>query len=147
MAQFGRPSTDTVNESWEEDDGTTVSIFDQIDEVSFDDADFIRSALIPTSDAYVTKLTSVEDPISSTNHTARWRYAKSAAGGAQIDLTVQLRQGYVSEVSLGTLIATLGTHTNISDTITAGTYTLSGAEADAITNYADLFIRFVANQV
>jgi hypothetical protein len=147
MAQFGRPSTDTTREAWEEDDGGTTAIFDQIDEASIDDGDFIRSALAPTSDVYVTKLTALEDPVSSTGHIVRYRYGKDAAGGAQIDLTVQLREGYVSEGTPGTLIATLGTHTDISDTLTTEAVTLSGGEADAITDYADLFLRFVANQV
>lgn len=147
MAQFGRPSTDTTRDNWEEDDGTTTSIFDQIDEASFDDADYIRTVLVPTSDVYVTKLSAVTDPLQSTGHIARYRYKKDAAGGAQIDLTVELRQGYTNEGSQGTLIKTLGTHTNISDTITAAAVTLSGAEADSITDYSDLYLRFVANQV
>jgi hypothetical protein len=147
MAQFGRPSTDTTRDNWEEDDGTTTNIFDQIDESVSDDNDYIRTGLAPTSDVYVTKLTTLEDPVSSTGHTVRYRYRKDTAGGAQIDLTVQLRQGYVNEGTPGTLIATMGTHTNISDTITAGSYTLSGAEADSITDYTDLYLRFVANQV
>lgn len=146
MAQFGRPSTDTTREAWEEDDGTTTDIFDQIDEVSFDDADFIRSALVPTNDVYVTKLTAVTDPLQSTGHVLRYRYGKDASAGAQIDITVQLRQGYVNEGSPGTLIAGQ-THTNVGVFPIAGSLTLSGAEADAITNYADLFLRFVANQV
>lgn len=146
MAQFGRPSTDTTRDNWEEDDGTTTDIFDQIDEASADDADYIRTVLTPTNDVYVTKLTSVEDPLSSTGHVVRFRASKEAAGGDQIDLTVQLRQGYVNEGSPGTLIATVATLTNISETWTTTSYTLSGAEADAITNYADLFLRFVGNK-
>jgi len=146
MAQFGRPSTDTTRDNWEEDDGTTTDIFDQIDEAVSDDADYIRTVLTPTSDVYVTKLTSVEDPISSVNHIVRYRYGKSAAGGDQIDLVVQLRQGYVNEGTPGTLIAS-ATHTNIGVAWIAGTFTLSGAEADSITNYADLFLRFVGNKV
>jgi hypothetical protein len=146
MAQFGRPSTDTTRESWEEDDGGTASIFDQIDEAVRDDADFIRSALAPTADAYVTKLTSIEDPQVSTGHIVRYVYAKDSAGGAQIDLTVQLRQAYVSEGSLGTLIKEW-IHTNISETLTAAAQTLSAGEADSITDYANLYLRFVANQV
>jgi hypothetical protein len=146
MAQFGRPSTDTTREAWEEDDGTTASIFDQIDEVAADDGDYIRSALVPTSDVYVTKLTAVTDPLQSTGHTVRYRYGKDAASGAQIDIIVQLRQGYVSEGTPGTLIAAQ-THTNVAVFPVAGSIVLSGAEADAITNYADLFLRFVANQV
>ena len=146
MAQFGRPSTDTTRDNWEEDDGTTTDIFDQIDEASFDDADYIRTVLTPTNDVYVTKLTTIEDPISSSGHTVRFRAAKSANGGDQIDLTVQLRQGYTNEGSPGTLIATVATLTNISDTFATTTYNLSGAEADAITNYADLYLRFVGNK-
>lgn len=146
MPQFARPSTDTTLDNWEEDDGTTVSIFDQIDEVVADDLDFIRTVLTPTNDVYVTKLTSVTDPVSSINHIVRYRYGKDAAAGDQIDLTVQLRQGYVNEGSPGTLIAS-ATHTNIPVVWNAGTFTLSGAEADAITNYADLFLRFVGNKV
>ncbi len=146
MPQYGRPSTDTVNESWTEDDGTAVTIFDQINEVTVDDVNYIQSALAPTSDVYATKLTTVEDPVSSTGHIVRYRYAKSAAGGATIDLTVQLRQGYVSEASQGTLIKSW-THAAVSETLITQTQTLIAAEADAITNYADLFLRFVANQV
>lgn len=146
MAQFGRPSTDTTREAWEEDDGTTTSIFDQIDEVSSDDADYIRSALVPTTDAYVTKLTAVTDPLQSTGHIVRYRYGKDASGGAQIDIVVQLRQGYTNEGSPGTLIASQ-THTNVGVFPIAGTFTLSGAEADSITDYSDLYIRITANQV
>lgn len=146
MAQFGRPSTDTTRESWEEDDGTTTAIWDQIDEVAADDADYIRSALVPTTDAYVTKLTTLTDPLQSTGHIVRYRYGKDTAAGAQIDIVVQLRQGYVSEASQGTLIAS-ATHTNVGLFPIAGTFTLTGPEADAITNYDDLFLRITANQV
>src|SRR4051812_47483517 len=118
MAQFGRPSADTLRDNWEEDDGTTVNIFDQIDETPFDDADYIRTVLVPTSDVYVTKLTAVTDPLQSTGHILRWRHKKDAAAGAQINLVVELRQGYTNEGAQGTLI-TSKTDNNISDTITA----------------------------
>ena len=146
MAQFGRPSTDTTREAWEEDDGTTASIFDQIDEAIADDGDYIRSAQVPTSDVYCTKLTSVTDPLQSTGHIVRYRYGKDIAAGAQIDITVQLRQGYVDEGTQGTLIHS-EVHTNVGVFPIAGSFTLSGGEADSITNYADLFLRIVANQV
>lgn len=147
MAQFGRPSTDTVNESYTDQGGGSSNIYTTIDESVASDADYIRSALAPTNDVYVTKLTTVEDPQSSSGHTVRYRYAKDASGGAQIDLTVQLRQGYVNEGSPGTLIATCGSHTNISNSWTDGSYALSGAEADSITDYSSLYLRFVSNQV
>lgn len=146
MSQFGRPSTDTTRDNWEEDDGTTTAIFDQIDEAVSDDADYIRTGLVPTSDVFVTKLTAVTDPLQSTGHVVRYRYGKDAAAGAQIDITVQLRQGYVNEGSPGTLIAAQ-THANVGAFPVAGSITLSGAEADSITDYSDLYLRFVGNQV
>lgn len=147
MAQFGRPSADTNNDgAWVEDDDTSVDIYLEIDEVSASDADFIKSPSAPVNDVYVTKLTTLEDPVSSSGHTVRYRYQKDSAGGAQIDLTVQLRQGYVSEASQGTLIHSEAV-TNISNGWTTGSFTLSGGEADSITDYTDLYIRFVANQV
>jgi hypothetical protein len=52
----------------------------------------------------------------------------------------------VNEGTPGTQIAQW-THTAIAETITAAAQTLSGAEADAITDYTDLYLRFVGNQV
>jgi hypothetical protein len=146
MAQFGRPSTDTTRDNWTEDDSTTVDIFDQIDEAVSDDADFIMTQLTPTSDVYVTKLSTLEDPLSSSNHIVRYRFRKDAAGGDQIDLIVQLRQGYTNEGAQGTLIAAK-TETDIDGSgWVAGTFTLTGGEADSITDYTDLYLRFVGNK-
>ena len=147
MPQFARPSTDTTRDNWLTAADGTTNIFNEIDESVASDADYIKTQLTPTNDVYVTKLTTVSDPVSSANHIVRYRYRKESAGGEQIDLTVQLRQGYTNEGALGTLIAA-ATHTNIGGgSWTAGTFTLSGAEADAITNYADLYLRFVGNKV
>jgi hypothetical protein len=146
MAQFARPSTDTYNaDGWtDEVDGT--AIYASIDETSPNDSDYIQSALAPTSDVYVTKLTTIEDPVSSSGHTVRIRHAKNAAGGATVNLTVQLRQGYVNEGTPGTLIATVMNAVALGDALSTTTYNLSGGEADAITNYADLYLRYLANQ-
>lgn len=145
MAQFGRPSTDTTNEGYTNEAAGSTNIYQSIDETSASDADYIQSASAPTSDVYVTKLTTLEDPVSSSGHVIRYRYAKSASGGAQIDLTVQLRQGYTNEGSPGTLIKEWS-HTDISNTAATQSQTLAGAEADAITDYTDLYLRFVFNQ-
>lgn len=148
MAQFGRPSADTYNtDLYTDQGGGGTNIYTTIDETSASDADYIRSPLGPTSDVYVTALTTLEDPVSSTGHTVRWRYGKDASGGATVNLTVELRQGYVNEGTPGTLIATCLSAGAVPDTFTDGSYTLSAGEADAITNYGSLFLRFVANQV
>lgn len=145
MAQFGRPSTDTVNEAYTDQLGGSTNIFGKIDEVTLDDADFIQSAAGPSNDVYVTKLTTLEDPASSTGHIVRIRRSKSAAGGAVVALTVELRQGYINEGTPGSLIATV-LNSTIDENWTTTTYTLTTAETDSITNYADLYLRFVSNQ-
>jgi hypothetical protein len=146
MAQFGRPSTDTSIGTFTDQAAGTTNIYTTIDEVSPSDADYVRSVSAPANAPYVTKLTTIEDPVSSTGHTIRYRYQKSAAGGAGIDLTVQLRQGYTNEGSPGTLIKEW-IHSAITETLTTQNQTLSGAEADSITDYANLYLRFVFNQV
>jgi len=146
MAQFGRPSADTYNsDGWTDQAGGSTTIYTTIDETVASDTDYIKSASAPSNDPYVTKLSTLEDPVSSSGHTVRFRYCKSAAGGATIGLVVQLRQGYVDEGTPGTLIATT-TVADIGETWTNGTISLSAGEADAITDYTDLYLRFVANQ-
>jgi len=63
-----------------------------------------------------------------------------------IDFTQQLRQDYVSEASMGTLIASQSRTGVTSTTWTNSEYTLTGAEADAITDYTKLYYRFVVNR-
>src|SRR5512141_1170779 len=109
MPQYGRPSTDTANPgTYTDQGGGSTNIYTTIDETSYSDADYIRSTTDPASTVYVTKLTSITDPVSSSGHTLRVRAGTDqASGGNQIDLTAQLRQGYTNEGSPGTLIATL----------------------------------------
>jgi hypothetical protein len=136
MAQFARPDGDTSVGAWTTNAGGSSSLFATLDETSPSDADFVRSELSPSASAYECSLSNIEDPQSSAGHVVRYRYAKDAAGGQSVDLTVQLRQG--------TTVIASATHTNISETVAAGSITLSGAEADAITDYTDLRLRFIA---
>ncbi|HYE78030.1 MAG TPA: hypothetical protein VEI97_08595, partial [bacterium] len=145
---FARPSADTNNPgSYTDQGGGSSNIFGTIDETVASDADFIRSGTDPANAVYVTKLSNVTDPVSSTGHILRVRAGTDvSSGGNQIDLTAQLRQGYVSEGTLGTLIATL-TQTNVTaGGFTTYSHTLSGAEADAITDYTSLYLRVLFNK-
>ena len=144
MAQFARPSADTFNgDGYVDQAAGSSNIYTRIDEAVVDDADYIRSANNPTADVYVTKLTTVEDPSVSSGHVLRARCKKDLSNPDAMNITVQLRQGYVNEGTPGTLIATLN-QTGISTSFTTYEVTLSGVEADLITNYADLYIRIVA---
>lgn len=149
MPQFGRPSADTNNPgSYTDQGGGSVNIYTTIDEVApASDADYIQSPEDPANAVYVTKLSNLVDPVSSTGHILRWRRGKSVgAGGNQIDCLAELRQTYVSEASLGTLITSKNV-VDIPDAFTDDSITLSAAEADAITDYTSLFFRLRFNKV
>ena len=148
MTQFARPTSDTLVSSWTDSSGGATTIFNTLNEVVQDDADFIQSQLLPTSGLwYVTRLTSIGDPLTSANHVVSYAYERSTeAGGGTMDLEVELRQDYVSTVSPGTSIASW-THVTISSAWTSAVQTLSAAQADAITAYSSLFLVFKPKQV
>lgn len=146
MPQFGRPEADTDNTGlWVDEAAAAVDIYTSINEVSADDNNYIQSPLAPSAAVYVTALSAVTDPASSSGHVMRTRYAKDSAGGSTINIVAQFRQGYVSEAAQGTLLVTR-TFNDVGATFTTDEYSLSGAEADSITNYADLFFRYSATQ-
>lgn len=140
MAQFARPSADTVRTGWTEDDGTTDTLWEEINESSASDSDFIKTPTPPGSNEYETLLTSVTDPLSSSGHVMRWRRRKQpASGSADINLTVRLMEGTTQIVSRA--------DNTIPGSFTDTSYTLSAGEADSITDYANLRLEFVATQV
>lgn len=127
MAQYGRPISDIALGSW-----TTAPLWSKLDEVTADDADYIGTSVNNT----ICKLglTSLTDPVSSSNHIIRYRHTKSGAGTSTT--TIDLYQGT-------TLIASQA----VADTTSwvTSVYTLSAAEADAITDYSALRIWFTAS--
>ena len=151
MPVWAVPDADLVDGAWL-DDGGAATLFPHIvpgtpgSIGAGDDATFIESELAPSTSAVAVNLSDIDDPLASTGHIMRWRRQKDAAGGGQIDLVVQLRQGYVNESTLGTLINSF-TDADIPSAWATASDTLSGAEADAITDYTDLQGRMTANQV
>ena len=135
MAQTAAPASDVTDGSWTASGGGTV-LFAAIDEAVASDSDFILSPdLAPgNSDECEIALGPITDPASSSGHSLAYRYR--AQGTDPIDLVVSLYCGAI-------LIASQ-THTSVGASFVDGTLTLSGAEADAITDYSDLRIRFNA---
>src|SRR3990172_5838377 len=100
MAQFGRPSADTVRTGWTDEAAGTTDIYTGIDEITAEDTEYIKTPTPPGANEFETLLTSVTDPVSSTNHVMRWRRRKQpASGSADINLTVRLMQAAVQKVS------------------------------------------------
>lgn len=133
---YARPSTDVTDGTWLNQVGSNVNLYASIDESVLDDADYIISSVLApsASDTCEVGLASATDPVASDNHKVVYRIRSEPSGG---NLTVSLYQNT-------TLIASWS-HTNVSATLTTITQTLSGAETDSITDYADLRLRFVAS--
>jgi hypothetical protein len=136
MAQYGRPSSDITALS-----GSGSGTFTALDEITFSDSDYISSN-DNTNVTYEGLLSSVTDPASASTHIVRWRQAQAdgnvapSSGGTSSSYSAYLYQG-------GTLIATLVSgETSNASSFLAKSYTLTSTEANSITNYADLRIRF-----
>lgn len=133
-AQFARP--DGLGGS----NGSWTGTFADIDETPASDIDFLASPSGPTtSHYYELSLSDVEVPFARTGITVRYRYAKSGNdNGKTTNLTVELRQG-------STVIASQ-THTDIPGVDGSGwrdgNFTLSPAQANTITDFGDLRLRF-----
>jgi hypothetical protein len=151
MAQYAIPDADIVDGTWVDETAGNTNLWNGIAPLvpgtidSSDDALFIESVANPSNAACAFGLSTIEDPVSSTGHIMRWRRLKDAAGGGTIGLVVALHETYLSEATVGTLINSF-TDAALSETVATTTDTLTGGEADTITDYADLQVRFVANQ-
>lgn len=153
MTQFALPSTDAYNGDvapWADQNAGVVNIYQAIAELvtTPDDNSWIDSNLLfpfpppGVPNIYVTKLSSVEDPQLSTGHVVRIRAQQLAVFFFNPDsLITELRQGYVNEATQGTLIATWTDPLTVSAFVDFS-HTLTGIEADAITDYGNLYLRF-----
>ena len=125
-AQFSAPSADVSTGAWGPTSG--VSLYAMIDEADPSDADYIRTAT--PGDVCVVALEAATDPGVSTGHVVSYRIMGDGSSGLQ----VSLMQG-------GTPIASW-THDPAPADWTTYVQTLSSGEADAITDYAALRLRF-----
>ena len=135
MAQFVAPATDLDNTGvW-----TSTPLWSKVNTA---EATVVVSDSSPTSsEPFTVDGSSVTDPAVSTGHVLRARWAKNATGGANYTGNLQLRQGYTSEASPGTLVATLTSGAISGTTLQTDTHTLTAGEANSITDYTDLQLR------
>jgi hypothetical protein len=145
LPEYSRPASDASVGSWTTDTGSGTGLYQAIDETTPSDADYVQSESSPSASPVVFAMGAIADPQRSDFHFLRYRYGKESAGG-QVNLTVELREGYVNEGSPGTLVASWG-HTDISTSYVTAEQELSSAQADSITDYSDLFVRLEASEV
>jgi hypothetical protein len=141
MTQYARPNTDISKTGWTGVSDNT-NLYSNIDESSASEADYNYSThnAIRT---YECKLSGVSDPSSGSGHVVSYRIAASDSigsipgsgdSGNSLDVAISVYQGT-------TLIAT--TTITVPEDPETQTLTLSSGEANAITDYSDLRIRFV----
>ena len=133
------PDGDDLVGSWSTDTGATTSLFASIDEQPFNDTDYIRSEVNPSTSVVrftITNPSGAVDPAS--DHKVQYRYYKEDAAGQQIDLVVRLKQGASTSVATWT-------HANIGGSVIQAIQTLTGGQVSAITDYNDLRLEFQAN--
>ena len=137
MPQFARPAIDISDGGWTDNAGAT-DLATAIDESIASDSDYIQSASGVATDEAEIGLSAVEapDPASLDPYVCRYRIFADTAD-FRYDVLVELVQG-------ATVIASWQ-HEDVSTTPTTYEQTLSGAEADAITDYAGLSIRVTKN--
>lgn len=128
MPQFARPSSDVITSGWSP--STPGSHYVLIDEVTPSDLDYTRSANTASETQLIVGLSAVTDPAQSSGHVVRVRVSCDSTQ----DVYCNLLQG-------GTVIATLNITAGFSPTTFS--LTLTGTQADAITNYAALRLQFV----
>lgn len=136
MTQYARPDTDTSDGSWLNNAGSNTNLYSYVDETSVNDSDYIHSIDgMASADTVELGLSSVTDPENAANHTVFYR-AKMAEGmmGGGPDLTVALFQG-------GSQIATK-TDSGLTTSFSDDNLNLSTSEANNITDYGDLRIKF-----
>jgi hypothetical protein len=138
------PTADSVDGTWT-DQAAGTALAAAIDETTPSDTDYIQSVSEPQDAGCRVKLASGTDPASSSGHIVRWRIRKDAPGGSTVGMTVKLYQGGGNSIGAGTLIASFTRADVDGSAWTTYDETLSGAEADAITNYADLYLEFFAD--
>ncbi|OQB23577.1 MAG: hypothetical protein BWY10_02676 [Chloroflexi bacterium ADurb.Bin180] len=101
-----------------------------IDETAASDTDYISTVNASTCEV---ALGSLSDPASSSGHIVRYRLSAEAGG-----VIVRLRQGTTTIASW--------THSPAPASLTTYTQTLSGGEADSITDYTALKLQFEATE-
>lgn len=133
--QFAAPDSDVSNAgSW-----TTSPLFEKVDETPLSDSDFISSPSAPSNAACVLGIANVTDPAVNTGHKLRIRYRKAAAGSHRMDLAYRLLQG-ATEIAAWSAA-------DIATAFATTEQTLTGTQADAITDYSDLRVELSANKV
>jgi hypothetical protein len=125
--RYSYPTADTTAGPWAASSGS--DLYAMIDEETPSDTDYIYANATGTGKF---KILPVTDPGASTGHVVNYRIWSPVAGNAKVRL-VQ-----------GTTTVAEWTHTGLPTTAALYSQSLTGEQADAITDYDDLYLEFEA---
>jgi len=132
--QFSYAVADVASGLW--NPSVSGLLYPMIDEIIYDDSDYIYSPYSPNNTYCEVLLSGLVDPITPSGHIVSYRFRDYPVSG-QSSVTVGLYQG-------GSLISSY-THASVASGFQYGGFALSNAEADSITDYTNLRLRFTAN--
>ena len=144
FGQMLYPASDVYDGNWTNELGNATDLFTSLNEADPSDTDYIQSEWNPEESPVVVKLSAGVHPNRHDGHILRYRIGKYPSITNVITATVQLRQDYVSETSMGTLIAEWGDY-DLSSTMTTVEKTLTEGQANNITDHTSLYVRIVAD--
>lgn len=133
--QTARPDGDAISGTWLADSGAVL--FSRVNEATPSDAEYIFAGGAPAAQAVKLSLSDITDPTSAADHFLRWRYRIPVTPSGAWTVTAQLVEGTTVRA----------TDTATGSALTAYVqreYTLTAGEANAITDYANLFVVFTA---
>ncbi len=139
MAQFGRPDSDIAKGSWSPYPASPTTLWDKLDEETQNgDTDYAVSST--EEDEFEVGLADVTDPTVGTGHYIRC-YAKApGGGGAKERLTISLYENGTQRAASSSTDVDRTAYGLIE-------HNLSEAEANSISNYANLRIRIHADVI
>lgn len=138
MTQYARPDSDVSDGSFLNASGNNTNLYQSIDESSASDSDYVISTDSGYSaDNMTVGLSNVTDPENAANHVVRYRAKGDAGmgmGGSVPSLTVALLEGTTQRAS--------STNGSVATSFTDYNFSLSTSEANAISDYTDLRLKF-----
>lgn len=132
MAELLRPDLDDADGAWTNQAGSNVDLFNSLDEVAFDNSDYIKSNA--TNDVCRLRLS---DPSAAPAMPMSVSYRPRKYGSEAVNLIVRLKQGV-------TLVAQW-TDSAVPESFATATQALTQPQFDAITDFTDLFLEFEAD--
>ena len=115
--QEASPDADIAAGAWTTHTGGTTNLYQTIDELVADTADYIQSEPDPDNSIYRGRLSDVDSPVAG-SRTIKWTIRKTPGDGARVDAALRVYEGATLRQTFTRLDVT-GDWTEFTETLTA----------------------------